>query len=135
MSVIDLIAPAPFTALKASIGEVSFETLKGFRRSADMEIVKHLNGLVTSQDARDAAASAARDCGVLAEDVSLAGASPSEAWREIITDDRDRALLSLDRLVATLPGCSNNDERGGVLSRRSGSVPMKRKTAYALRRS
>jgi hypothetical protein len=113
--------------LRGAIKYVTARELNSFRRWADMQIVSSLHGLVAPSEAREAAAELARDCGALADDLALAGGKPSRAWDDVIHDDRLRALVSLERLVAIFPHCDRFDPKTKAYRLRPGSVPMRRK--------
>jgi hypothetical protein len=126
-----LVAPdGSLVALEGAVQGVDFISLGGFRRASDLQIASCLRGRSSSDEARDAAAELSRDCGALAVDLALAGASPSPAWGDVIQDDRSRAIASLQRLVSALPECGRIDPKTGVYQMRPGSVPMRRKTAH-----
>jgi hypothetical protein len=127
MSLLEFVQPDSFSRLKDCIGEVCFDTIKGFRRETDTEIIARLHGFATTNEAREAAAELARDCGALAEDIALAGPNPSQAWDEAIEDDRWRASLSLERLAASVSRCIKLDSKTGRPPPRSRSVAMRRK--------
>jgi hypothetical protein len=89
----------PLTSLIVKVSEVDFEHLGEFQSFTEMGLTQGLKGTFISPEAKAAADEADREWRALAEDLRLAGSTPSGAWERVLFEDRHRARASIRRFV------------------------------------